>query len=392
MQTAEKYFKFIKERPTLFEGSHAAFTPQALVEEVLAQMQLTGDILVAYNLEFLISLLYTHKIDVSKISFYSDHPNKDKIAQKLGITSVFKDLKKITMKFNAVVTNSPYQDADKNPLYYKFHNHIVNELVLPGGEIAEVTPDAMAVALETGIVKGCHSVEQRNIKVINISTDIKKQHFPSVGINNFCYFVLTNSPKTQNPYTIITANGTTQGHISPLKPLITSSEVDSILAKCFDYDCNYYKGSWNTAGTAAQKNPQGTGRVALRIDDNCQLETYNVDWIKTHKYQGNPKVFVAGFGNRAVACYDHNIVCATEKNLYTVPTQSDQESDRLVHLLDCDLREFFKRVIKARGDRIDFLRHFKGLPLTKTWSNQDVYQYFGLTTKEIDFINDTISK
>jgi hypothetical protein len=75
-----------------------------------------------------------------------------------------------------------------------------------------------------------------------------------------------------------------------------------------------------------------------------------------------------------------------------VPTQSDQESDRLVHLLDCDLREFFKRVIKARGDRIDFLRHFKGLPLTKTWSNQDVYQYFGLTTKEIDFINDTISK
>lgn len=389
MNKVNKIYKALKEGLISFDGAHAIHTPQALVEEVLSKIALQGDILVLFNVEFVISLVYTYNIAPENITFYSDHDNKSRFCSKLGvkyITSLETD-----MKFDVVLTNPPYQDIDKNPLYYKFHNNIVNKLLKPGGEVAEITPDAMAVALETGIVKGCHTVEKREIKLINISTDIKKQHFPTVGINNFCYFVLKNTTKTQNPYTIITAIGITQGRISPLKPLITGPEVDSILAKCFDYDRNYYGGSWNTAGTAAVKNISGQGRVVLRIDDRCQLETYQVDWVKKHKYQGTPKVFVSGFGNRAVACYDHDLVCATEKNLYTVPTKSDQESDRLVQLLDCDLREFLKRVIKARGDRIDFLRHFKGVPLTKKWTNKDLYQHFGLTKTEIDFINVTIS-
>jgi hypothetical protein len=371
-------------------GAEEVHTPRALVEEVLDKMLLDGDILVLFNLEFCLSLLYTYNIDASRVTFYSDHPNKTVIAQKLGVR-IENDFKKINMRFDSVVTNSPYQDADGNPLYYKFHNFIVKELLKPGAEAAQVTPDAMAVALETGIVKGCHNVEQREIKLINISTDIKKNHFKNVGINNFCYFIVKNTAKTSQPYTIITANGTTQGIVSPLKPLITGPLVDSILAKCFAYDTNFYGGSWNTAGKNATQDPQGKGRVALRIDNNGQLETYPVTWTGSHKMQSRAKVFVSGFGNKAVACYDHDIVCAVEKNLYTVPTANDTESDNLVDLLDCDLREFFKRVIKARGDRVDFLRHFKGLPLTAKWTAPAIYKHFNLTQAEIDYINTVIA-
>ena len=173
--------------------------------------------------------------------------------------------------------------------------------------------------------------------------------------------------------------------------MITGPLVDSILAKCFSYDTNFYGGSWNTAGKSAKQDPQGKGRVALRIDTNGKIETYPVTWTSTHKMQSRAKVFVSGFGNKAVACYDHNVVCAVEKFLYTVPTANDTESDNLVNLLNCDLREFLKRVIKARGDRVDFLRHFKGVPLNTKWTAAAIYKHFNLTQEEIDYINTIIA-
>jgi hypothetical protein len=344
-----------------------------------------------FNIEFVVSLVYTYNIDPSTITFYSDHQNKSEMAHRLGVKYIITTLGK-DMKFDVVLVNPPYQDEAKNPLYYKFHNKVLNDLLKPNGITAFITPDAMAVSLETGIVKGCHTVEQREIVLLNISSAIKKNHFKDVGINNFCYYIVKNSPKKDGAqYPIITSEGSRVGTISPLKPLIDNSLVDSILKKCFKFDTNFYNGSWNTAGKSAISDPTGKDLVALRLDPSGNFETYNVTWKvdssgKTHKMLGLPKVFISAFGNKAAVCYDHSMVCASEKLLYTVPTASDVESERLVHLIDCALKKFLTIIIKARGPYIDFLRHFKGVPLTKKWSDKDLFKYFDLTEKEIDYI------
>lgn len=389
MKSAKDFYKFLKTEKTLFAGAHDVYTPQPLIEEILNQIDLENkSILVMFNIEFVISLVYTYKVNPDNITFYADHENKIKIAKRLDVKYITE--LKTNMKFDVVLANPPYQDDAKNPLYYKFHNLVVNELLKPNGITAFITPDSMAVSLETGTVKGCHTVEQREIVLLNISTDIKKIHFKDVGINNFCYYIVKNTPKTSNIYPIVTSSGTRQGTISPLKPLIDTPLSNSILNKCFNFDTNYYGGSWNTAGKSATKNPNGKDLVVLNIDDQGNFVTYPVSWNKTHKYVGIPKLFITGFGNRYAIAYDHNLVCAVEKCVYTVPTKSDSESERLAHLLDCDLKKFLTIVIKARGPYIDFVRHFRGVPLTKKWSNNELFKYFNLTKDEIDYIKTVI--
>lgn len=108
MQTADKYFKFIKEHPKLFEGGHDVFMPQELVDASLNQFDFDNrSILVLFNIEFVVSLLYTYNVPASSITFYADHVNKIKIAQKLNI-NVITSLKPLNMKFDFVVLNPPF--------------------------------------------------------------------------------------------------------------------------------------------------------------------------------------------------------------------------------------------------------------------------------------------
>jgi hypothetical protein len=289
-------------------------------------------------------------------------------------------------RFDNGVTNGPFQDEQKNPLYYFFHN-LLTEIVKDTGNIGNVTPVAMVTALETGIIKGCHIVNQREIIRVNLSTSIKDKYFPQVGIKGFCWYVLKNSPKKSNAkYSIITDDGESQSILDILKPITSNPLALNILKKCFDYDSNPYKGSWTTVGKNAVLDPKGKDRVALRIDHNDKLETQNVRWKKEHKLVGVPKVFIAGYGNKAVVSYDHRLVCAIDKNLYTVPTVSDKESINLVHLLDCKLQQFLTKVINARGPMIDFVRHFKGVPLNKKWSDEELFEHFNLNNDEKNYI------
>ena len=271
-------------------------------------------------------------------------------------------------------------------LYYFFHN-ILTDIVKDAGNIGNVTPIAMATALQSGIIKGCHTVNQREIVRLNISTAIKKNYFPQVGIAGFCWYVLKNSPKKPNAkYSLITDDGESYAILDRLRPLTNNPLALSILKKCFDYDANPYKGMWTTIGNTAIVDPKGQYKVALAIKDDKKLETYNVRSDRGHKLVGKPKVFITGYGNRAVPCYDHRIVCAKEKNLYTVPTASDKESINLVHLLDCKLQKFLTKVINARGPMIDFIRHFKGVPLNKKWSDKELFEHFNLDKNEKNYI------
>jgi hypothetical protein len=293
----------------------------------------------------------------------------------------------INMKFDIVATNPPFQDEDKNPLYYKFYNKIVTDALKPNGYLAIIAPKPLPVALESGIIKGKHRVEQREILYVNMSTEIEK-HF-NVG-STFSFTVLKNAPKKNKDYDIVTADGKTiKGRVSAFS-MFSNPIVNSILDKCFKFNSNPYKGVWNTAGKGAIKDENGTSTVAIRLHNGNKFETYNVRWDRPHKLQGVPKVFVTAFGNRAAVCYDHDLVCATEKLLYTIPTASDTESERLLSVIESNLQKFLYKFVFKRGERVAFLNHFKGVPLTQDWTNKKLYAHFDLTDEEISYIEENI--
>lgn len=115
METAQKYFKFIKERPALFAGSHSAYTPASLTEPLINELSLENkEILVLYNIEFVISLVYTYNVNPSQITFYADHKNKEKIAQSLGV-KYETELDNIKMKTRPVMLiNPPYTNGEQD--------------------------------------------------------------------------------------------------------------------------------------------------------------------------------------------------------------------------------------------------------------------------------------
>ena len=129
METVQKYHKFIKERPSLFAGAHSAYTPQSLVDPIISNIGLAGrEVLVLYNIEFVLSLVYNYNVLPELITFYADHPNKAKMAQGLGVKCKT-DLDTIEMKSRPVLlVNPPYTNGeqDASEIYTSIINNCID--------------------------------------------------------------------------------------------------------------------------------------------------------------------------------------------------------------------------------------------------------------------------
>jgi hypothetical protein len=71
----DKLYAFL-ELPAATEalkGSHSVLTPRALVEEIIDKVPTKGNILVLFNVEWVISLIHKYGVDPATITFYSDN-------------------------------------------------------------------------------------------------------------------------------------------------------------------------------------------------------------------------------------------------------------------------------------------------------------------------------
>lgn len=115
MSTVKKYHRFLKEHPNLFAGGHNVYTPNTITDLIIKQLDVDNcEVLVLYNIEFVISLVYTFSVDPARITFYSDHANKTKIAQAIGV-KYETELDNINMKTRPVLlVNPPYTNGEQD--------------------------------------------------------------------------------------------------------------------------------------------------------------------------------------------------------------------------------------------------------------------------------------
>lgn len=146
MDATSTLYKAITDGVIDFDGAHDIHTPRALVEEILEKVPLTGSVLVLFNVEFVISLVYTYKVDPQRITFYSDHENKNVFCDRMRvkyITSLETD-----MKFDVVVGNPPYDRGIKTNFDLPFKNigphaaftYLSHQNLKDGGVFAVVLP------------------------------------------------------------------------------------------------------------------------------------------------------------------------------------------------------------------------------------------------------------
>jgi len=400
MNQIQIFKKFLDREKNIFDGAHKVPTPFGIVREVLGKIDLVNyqQILVLYNVEFVIELVYNNKVSKEKITFFSDHKDKSKLMQRIGVR-VVNHLEELQSKhFDLGLMNSPFQDEKKNPLYYKFHNTVL-DYIKPDGVLVEIAPKALPRALAgDGIIKGQHKVTQKKILLVNIADEIKTKYFPKYG-SDFSYTIIKNQPFNPiDDYTVITNEGSHFGKLPTRELKIAgdktiNSVLDKILEDRSSSDRGPYGGGWFTAGSSKfKKSPNGKDVVARKISaDGKKLETYKGDWTGESKLLGRPKVFISGFGDKSYIAYDHRLVCSVEKALFTVPTDSNLQSENIHWLInDSEIFKFFNKVVKSRGPRVHFIRQLKRINLDSKLTNELVYKHFGITDNEQDKIRSII--
>jgi site-specific DNA-methyltransferase (adenine-specific) len=329
--------------------------------------------------------------------------NKYKLAGTYGVGDFLnKDFG--SMKFDVVVGNPPYQDhSGRNTIYPKFYAKS-NTLLKKNGILTMITPPAIICGL-WGLKNpdGITMPEPIKIERIVLGKNLKS-HFPNIG-QEFCYFILRNESKVDNSKVKITIDGVGVEVTSPIIPKIFESRNDipliqSILNKCFIFNCDPYKTTSSDYGKNAKTSKNGK-HLAVETLSNGDFVTRKITWTGSHRHLGVPKVMISMYGNCALVDYTHNLVSAacekTENgklkghNVLTVVTNNDAESEMLVKVLASKLQKFFNHVTwETRAPYVHFLKNFKGVDLSKKWTDNKLYAHFGLTQEEINYIETTV--
>jgi len=381
MDQTTKIYKALANGDVPFDGGHNIHTPRELVEEVLGKIQLDGDILVMFNIEFIISLVYTYNINPANIRFYSDHTNKNKICDQLGVKYI--NSLETDMKFDVVLANPPYT-AENAKIYQHFYNRAVS-LLNDNGVIGFIAPFAISRGF-VGRKVGDVTLDCQDLVLLN-NDNIKQKHFPQVGLDNICYLVVKKG--YQGLATIYSDGGQKQVDLSTLStfPVVLNDKVLSIVQKCFDSNRNYLRRS-NYHKKGVSKTTKGTF-VLTKIKDDKSLDGYYIK-TETNSMSGKPRIFINTLGKRAVVDRTHQIMMKPDGTTICLETNSDLESDNLVFLLENnhELIDFMSKCVigNARSPYDTFLINLKKLDLKQQWTKDRLYKHFSLTDDEIAYI------
>jgi hypothetical protein len=178
-------FRALEEGIISFKGGHDKHTSFRIIDGIVSKIRLGSNILVLFNIEFVIALVYKYNVDVSNITFYSDHKDKTVFCQEMGVTKIIEainetyeghivKIKEIKKKFNVILTNPPYQDQNNHPIYQKFLK-VLFELTTDDAVIAAVTPDSWIIGDTYASLKKSvfpHMVTMRMLTSADWTTDI----------------------------------------------------------------------------------------------------------------------------------------------------------------------------------------------------------------------------
>lgn len=182
MTLANNLYKFLQTEKNLFQGSHDVLMDQQLVEQILSQFDFKEEsVLVLYNIEFIISLVYTYNVSPSQITFYSDHPTKSKLANRLGVKYITK--LDPQMQFDNTISNVPYNTREDSytgdvevaggkmgtvgdKTIGKKLNQLQRNITKPGGHIAQM-------GLKASMLDDALTDADWNPKILSLMVDKK---------------------------------------------------------------------------------------------------------------------------------------------------------------------------------------------------------------------------
>lgn len=282
-------------------------------------------------------------------------------------------------KFNIIVGNPPYVDSSKGniPIYQEFVKKSFNLASI----VSLIIPSSPSTSDER------HGKEVRDIIFTRNTNRIKfldNTVFPDANVNTL-YFISRSDNDTD---TEIICNGTSYFIDSNKNTFILKTEMlHSILDKCKSLNQSQ---SWITfnrlEGTDIPQSSKKIDTVMCITKDNILIEKINT----CDRYIGHYKVVTTLLPNDK---HHLNVVWPVDKGIavksgYTVClVTSYKEAVNLSKYLKSNFCKFIYTMTKtSRSLRSPQLKFIPKIDLTRSWTDQEIYQHFNLTQEEIDYI------
>lgn len=375
-------------------SEHNIYTPLDLCNKMLNSINdLSGDILVISNLEFLIQL--KNKITLDKVYYATDCELKKRVAMNLGINinnilnlQYNKEVIIATdMKFDIVVQNPPY---NPNALWKKFVEKGI-DMLKDDGKMVAIHPDSWRISsIHNKLfnhlkehISNLHICKFENFLNINISTDwylYNKQKNNNLILVSYCdsdYEEL----KTENLNRILPFSQKSIPY-SILKKITTNKHNGIILLGTTGYHPLYKKhdpinGKYKQCGTEGRGTNWTENDFSLTTEKS-QHQYYN-KVVMSYTRKPRAKYFDK---NDAVGVVRANYWLTNNKSLPLLL------NSKIIWKLGIELcpNEEKRKTPSVLNFPIWFLESINFEKLTAK-TEDELYKHYNLTKKEIDWLN-----
>ena len=359
-----------KEARLISEAAHRIHTPVELVREMLSKIDTVylhcGDILVLFNLEFLLEMRELG-VDMNGVTYYSDDDFKSKAAAKIGV-KVITELP-MNKKFDVVIGNPPYNQANGD--FAKTATIWENFVgwALDNSEIV-----AMIVPFSLGRSGKFANLRDRinNTGLVNYRF-LTQKDFSNVKVNTL-YFVCD---KNADLYTQDVWHSS-----KTLEDII--AKIEAKVGKDYYNDKSLhlkFKG-------VAESNTDG--QVATRLNINgFQLVDGKVD-----TNYGTHRVFTSYLCNGPKGAHLKVVDVATPdiglpKGYMSMVVANETVANNIAGYLKTNFSVAIHNLTKTtRGVTGAQTRFIPKMDFNRSWTDADLVAYFGFTADEVQFIND----
>ncbi len=382
------------------DDTHNIFTPFELCNEILDKIpSLEGDILVVSNLEFVYNLI-NRGVDNKHIYFTTPCVKKKKMATRwipeenvFVYENLIKEEDFGDMKFDCVIGNPPYQDIrskNTHTLWPKFVSTAFNNLCNDNGVVAMITP-------RTWTTNHTYNTIFTPRTPIAINVDECARYFPGVG-STFSWFVVRNSSPSGSAFVVTTLLGTIELTEWPSTGLGGSAASINILSNLNKHEKFKPFTSYVYHTDRFTKNDSGVSKTQSKCHKIPVLhkrsatgeDTLFFVSINDPKQYNIPRVVFSLWVGRWKDMFVTKDI-QTCQQFIQICTTSIAEAKNLQGVLLSNLYRFIMLSTVSGGSlTMKSVSHFPKVDLTRSWTDQELYEHFNLTPEEIQLIEETI--